>query len=77
MSDDQVKRLGYADQIEDDDKNEEEQESEPYLYRANIFLPGAAATVKIGKSFPFLAFGRFLPIVDFLSDIGSAGSVVD
>ena len=53
--------------------DENDDNSEPYLYRARIFLPGSAASIKIFKWFPFIFIGRFLPIIDFLSDIGSAG----
>ena len=46
---------------------------EPWLYRAQVLLPSGAVTKKVWKFFPFLILGRFLPILDFLSDIGSAG----
>ena len=49
------------------------EEPEPWLYRAKKLLPGAPANKKLFGSFFFLVLGRYLPVLDFLSDLGSAG----
>ena len=43
------------------------------FYETNMFLPGKLESFKIGSMFPFLGIGRFLPVLDFLSDGASAG----
>ena len=50
------------------------EEPEPWLYRAKKLLPGAPANKKLFGKFVFLVLGRYLPVLDFLSDIGSAGT---
>ena len=65
-----------VDKMKDDDSVHETcyDEKEPWVYRSKKLLPGAPSTIELKKKFPFLAIGRFLPIIDFLSDVGSAGS---
>ena len=46
---------------------------EPWLYRAKNLLPGTPANKKLCGCFFFLVLGRYLPVLDFLTDIGSAG----
>ena len=49
------------------------EDSEPWLYRTKKLLPGAPANKKFCGCFLFLVIGSFTPVLDFLSDIGSAG----
>ena len=43
------------------------------LYGVSSLLPGKPTTWKIKGFFPFLAIGCIMPLVDFASDIATAG----
>ena len=59
---------------EESDIEMNEDESAPWYYNPNVFLPGRLTAYTIFGMFPFLAIGRFIPIIDFISDIASAGT---
>ena len=48
---------------------------EPPLYAVPALLPGKPVTVKLGGCFIFLGIACFMPFVDFVSDIFTAGTV--
>ena len=47
----------------------------PWAYRHAKLLPGAPATIRVGKYYPFLLLGLFTPVIDFISDFASAGII--
>lgn len=56
------------------DLKPKEAESASWFYNSGIFLPGKLTAIMIFSTFPFVALGRFLPVLDFASDVGSAGN---
>ena len=52
--------------------NAEYSESLSWFYNP-VFLPGMPTTIMVRSTYPFLTIGRFLPVLDFISDIASAG----
>ena len=71
-----VTKLGtYPSNSAEDEKSRdgrEDDQSVPWFYNPQVFLPGGLAAFTIGGRYAFLAMGRFFPILDFISDIASA-----
>ena len=46
---------------------------QPIFYGVRALIPGKPTNIKLGGIYPFLLIGCLMPLVDFASDIGTAG----
>ena len=46
---------------------------QPVFYGVRALIPGKPTNLKFFGTFPFLILGCLMPLIDFVSDIGTAG----
>ena len=73
-------KIHYSNGIFDDfnfeQEPDEELDNEPPFYCVPALLPGKPVTVRLFGCFIFLGIACFMPLVDFVSDILTAGTVL-